>query len=292
MKKKIPLLFLATIFLFLSSASFAQDGVPSTLPPTNIGNINLVSQDFLGSATLKGRTNYRDLRWAGWATNKVISTWADVVQGLYESWSLPNRLFLGIKYGYFDNPLDAEQASYKAIGPWLRSSYITLPLPGSFSGVEIGEKAFRWELSQELSKGVVQSTTQKDTIIISFSKGKYAAMLILGSDYAQVGSIDKGFIETLAKKCETKINIAISLDAYNEIMKGLVLQQGILRSLQVKIDNFVKNYRMGEYKTALNNINAFSNEITAQRGKHVSEATYQTLKAYADAIVISLNSLM
>jgi hypothetical protein len=54
----------------------------------------------------------------------------------------------------------------------------------------------------------------------------------------------------------------------------------------------MENFKKGKYQTALNEINTFINELVAQRGKHVSEAAYQTLKGYADTIVQSLNSLM
>jgi hypothetical protein len=73
---------------------------------------------------------------------------------------------------------------------------------------------------------------------------------------------------------------------------GQIDNQGIANSLNKKIDHVMENFKKGKYQTALNEINTFINELVAQRGKHVSEAAYQTLKGYADTIVQSLNSLM
>lgn len=288
--KKIKNAFL--LILLFSSAIFAQDGVPSNMPPENISYITLLSQDFSVPVEFKNKTNYRDIRGAGWPSDKEILSWDDLVQGLYETWAFPNKLFLGIKYGYFDAPLAAEIGAYKVIAPWIRSFYVSLPIGGSFSGSIIGEKTFHWELSQEISLGRITPTAQEDTIILSFSKGKYAVMIIAGSDNIPIGGIDKSLTEYYAKKVEKKIDVAISLDSFGADLPNYVDQQGILHSLQVKLDHFIERYRQGDYKIALTHINSFINELNAQRGKHVSEQGYQKLKGYADTIVNSLGGLM
>ncbi len=99
-------------------------------------------------------------------------------------------------------------------------------------------------------------------------------------------------MESLCGKVEKKIDVATSLDTFGTDLPDLINQQGILRSLQAKLDAFTKHYRKGDYRPALNEINAFASELSAQRGKHVSEQGYQKLKAYADTIVNSLNGLL
>lgn len=87
----------------------------------------------------------------------------------------------------------------------------------------------------------------------------------------------------------------IAVQALDQIeitdLKGIT-QAGILKSLQVKLDHFKEQFRKGEYKTALNILNAFQNELSAQRGKHVPEATYQALTAQAETMIQSVNFLM
>ncbi len=74
-------------------------------------------------------------------------------------------------------------------------------------------------------------------------------------------------------------------------LKGIT-QNGILKSLQVKLVHFKENFRKGEYKTALNMLNSFLNELSAQRGKHVPEAAYQELTAKIEIMIQAVNFLI
>ena len=106
------------------------------------------------------------------------------------------------------------------------------------------------------------------------------------------GSVDRNLLESLALKVGKKIDVATSLETISTSIPTLISHQGILHSLQVKLAAFVKHYQSGAYNVALNNMTSFVNELDAQRGKHVSEEAYQTLKALADTVIANTNSLL
>lgn len=97
--------------------------------------------------------------------------------------------------------------------------------------------------------------------------------------------------ETTARILNRKRTSALALERMQSLISGLT-PQGILHSLQVKLDNYKDHFKKGEYDTALNIINAFLNELSAQRGKHVSETTYQALKTQAETMIQATNFLM
>jgi len=160
---------------------------------------------------------------------------------------------------------------------------------GSFSGVSIGEYCFSWFPSIESNRKIQAVSGLEEIAILSFSKGNYT-LLVSGSN--KNGSVDRNLLESLALKVGKKIDVATSLETISTSIPTLISHQGILHSLQVKLAAFVKHYQSGAYNVALNNMTSFVNELDAQRGKHVSEEAYQTLKALADTVIANTNSLL
>lgn len=273
------------LFLVFSCVVYAQT-------QEELKEIFLESWDFQPSVAFEGiSTNRKTLGGALWQRSEKITSSNDLVSGVIGKWRINDHLTFHVKYGKFSSPGEAEIGARTAI---FHTSPILVHFwpQGSFTGQAIGDRSFNWDLKMEKDKGWLSSEFIGDTAIISFTQGNYAIMLQAEDSTSSVGSLDKGFIEAVAKKAVNKINVATSLNNFSTHLSSSISHKGILNSLQVKLDHFTKNYRQGDYKVALNNINSFINELNAQRGKHVSESAYQTLKAYADTIVQSLNALM
>lgn len=285
-----PIIF---VLLIVTTQLFGQIrslAIPEPPPSENILNAMLTQSDLPAGFVEHGEPNTSKLlAWGGWMTSKklfgagaMIQNWVDVNPGLIHGWKKDNRVFMYIKYGYFNSDQEATEGTKRVI-PCIAPSFIDHIEQGSFSGRLIGNSCFRWEASLEKQKGGLYSAG--DDVCIAFSKGRYATMIRVCSEDVSIGSL-KGLvsIEDVATKCENKIALAYGIDSIRLF--------NLRPSLQSKLNTFIKNYQKGKYKTALNDINAFINELKAQRGKKDSEAEYQTLKDYADTIVQSLNALM
>lgn len=296
MKKNVQILLLSVLFCLISSFSFAglrQLNIPEVPPSDDVRNMTIIKIDLPSGFEIHGSENYSKLLgWAGWPTGRPIHSWVDIHPGLLQTWK-KNNVFVFIKYGFFDTNQEAKEAA-KHVLVHQSPEMINIQKEGSFSGQLFGESSYRWSLSMEKDMGGLNpSQPRGDDAILSFSEGKCAVMIRVASNEVPFGSLDKrDYLENTARICEKKIEIATSLSNFTSNLSSLIIQKGILNSLQTKLDHFTKNYHQGDYKVALNNINSFINELNAQRGKNISEAAYQTLKGYADAVVQSLNSLM
>lgn len=271
--------FIFSLVFFVYQSAFAID----------LKTVSLNASDFLPlTVKLLAEGSRKNTSWAGWVTTPNTQTWADITEGFAQGWELPNGLAFFAKYGCFPDSNTAKFAAEQAI-----KHMYDFPMrhweTGTFSNTPIGDFAFKWDFTMEKNAGWANPLYPGDKVIISFCKGNYVALINMGKKDSPV---DKTYIEKMAHKCETKIDVARSINSFETNLSGLINHHGTLRSLQAKLDVFTKHFQKGEYNTALNNINAFINELNAQRGKHVSESAYQTLKAYADTIVQSLNSLM
>jgi len=281
MRKKI------LIFVFCVALSgFSIYPTIASSFPKELENVVITLSDLPAGFHSGVQSTTNDSRGAGWLTNNHRGT-DTPIQGLRQGFSC-GAITWSFKLGFFPSSQQAREGAPTAI---LTEStlYINKRVPGSFSGNSFGDTCFYWDFNLEpfeLRQSVSGGLRKK---LLSFSKGRYA---VLVSGFSQSEEIDQGLLEQLAKKTETKIDVAIALDGFDSQLPLQIQHQGIRQSLQAKLDVFTKNYQKGKYKTALNNINAFINELNAQRGKHVSESAYQMLKAYADTIVLSLNALM
>lgn len=282
------LLFLACLFVSFNQELIGLD-LPIFPPPANVRNIMLVHSDLpQGFKFYANESTCQSLVADGWLKENGDKTINDVIPGISHSWQ-KDDLFVSVRYGYFDSSNAARYAADGAIFQDNDALLRNVEQQGSFSGISIGEHSSRWEWAFEEGPG--REIRMPDEGLLAFCKGRYAVLLNGAWENSTYGTKDKTVLDTLAQKIEKKIDIATTLDSF-PALQTLVSQKGILHSLQVKLDNFTKNYREGDYKVALNNINSFLNELEAQRGKHVSEAAYQTLKSSADAIIQALNSLM
>ena len=86
---------------------------------------------------------------------------------------------------------------------------------------------------------------------------------------------------------EALINYLIS-QKHLAISEGWITNQGIINSLDKKLDNALKALRQGKNNTAKNIINAFINELNAQNSKHISVEAYALLKSVADYLISRL----
>lgn len=273
--------------IFFPAIVFSMSVVVPTLPlPDNINNITLLTNELPFAVTREVKDLNREVSAAGWQTINC-NRFEDMIQGLSINYKTSNFITFS-KYGYFASSQEAKEAAEAAI-PNKDSFLITKWRPGSFSGSQLGDYCFHWEPSYESARKLAGIHPLYKQALISFTKKKYAFLI---GFFSEQGPIDTALLEVVCGKVEKKIEIAVALDELPSSLTAQISNTGILHSLQVKLDHFTESYRQGNYKVALNNINSFINELNAQRGKHVSESAYQTLKSYADTIVQSLNSLM
>jgi len=69
---------------------------------------------------------------------------------------------------------------------------------------------------------------------------------------------------------------------------GWVTNQGIITSLNVKLSAANESIAKGHNKAAVNQLNAFINELDAQKGKQVNENAWALLKANAEFLISKL----
>ncbi|NNN06475.1 MAG: hypothetical protein HKL90_11290 [Elusimicrobia bacterium] len=65
---------------------------------------------------------------------------------------------------------------------------------------------------------------------------------------------------------------------------------GIVQSLDAKLTAAKASAASGDDKTAINQLNAFINELQAQRGKHLNDNAFYLLQANAQFILSKLGS--
>jgi hypothetical protein len=69
---------------------------------------------------------------------------------------------------------------------------------------------------------------------------------------------------------------------------GWITNQGIANSLDQKLDNARKQLKRGNNKAAKNILEAFINEVEAQKEKHLSSEAYALLKFNAEYLISRL----
>lgn len=79
------------------------------------------------------------------------------------------------------------------------------------------------------------------------------------------------------------ITLKDSMPSYNWITN-----QGIINSLNAKLDSAKSSLLRGNFKTAKNQLNAFINELDVQKGKHVNENAWALLKANAEYLLTKI----
>jgi hypothetical protein len=88
--------------------------------------------------------------------------------------------------------------------------------------------------------------------------------------------VDKDYTKI---KIELKTNPEIMMDALKGCWElGLIKNQGILNSLLSKLQNADKQYKMGNIDTAKNIIRAFSNKLSALKGKQIDKKCVSALQ--------------
>lgn len=88
--------------------------------------------------------------------------------------------------------------------------------------------------------------------------------------------------------CDQQISIRGPKDAIEDLeklLKSLGLPKGIENSLSSKLQNAVKSVCNGNAKPAVNQLEAFIKEVTAQSGKKIDPADAAALIAAAQAII-------
>ena len=71
---------------------------------------------------------------------------------------------------------------------------------------------------------------------------------------------------------------------------GWITNQGIINSLNVKLNSAKQSILKGNNKAAQNQLNAFINELDAQKGKQVNENAWVLLKANAEYLISKLGA--
>ena len=89
---------------------------------------------------------------------------------------------------------------------------------------------------------------------------------------------------TVLEKVVENTTLRQDLDLCYKI--GYITNKGIYNSLSKKVENAEKQADKGKYNTAINHLNAFINEVNAQRGKHIDEYAADKILIYdAEALI-------
>jgi len=75
------------------------------------------------------------------------------------------------------------------------------------------------------------------------------------------------------------------IEDFIEDIENMDLPQGTETSLTSKLENAIKSIEKENYNTAVNQLNAFINEVEAQRGKKLTEEQADELIAMAEFII-------
>lgn len=76
-----------------------------------------------------------------------------------------------------------------------------------------------------------------------------------------------------------------SLEHFPSVIRRRGLHKGTENSLVSKVENAIKSLEKGNYNVAINQLQAFINEIEAQRGKKISEELAEMLIQYAQNVI-------
>ncbi|GAB4284148.1 MAG: hypothetical protein Kow0029_30550 [Candidatus Rifleibacteriota bacterium] len=296
-----------TLIAFCSFCPLWSLQIPVDSPPEEVLAIKLYPYDLNNDFDFGNDSSIRDpFSAAGWIITYENYSGANPYE-VYESAfpgfltqlsHKPSNNGIEIKYGYFNSTSDADAGAKSQIGLWYGGGTVDIPtntlnFPSSFSsGKTFGEKSWVWDMSLCSLK----TLPGHDNAMISFRRNRFAISMTARSA-RNVSLANKQVLELLAEKIDQKIksfqglkDLKLTKDSLHA--SGQISNDGVAKSLNKKIDRSLYNFETGNYKTAMNQLNSFVNELEAQRGKHVSESAYQTLKGYADSIVQSLTALM
>ncbi len=90
----------------------------------------------------------------------------------------------------------------------------------------------------------------------------------------------------LAKRSITEYT---AIGDMQRVIEELNLEKGIENSLVSKVNNAQKSLEKGNDDAAINQLQAFINQIEAQRGKKISEETVDMLIAYANNVIAQID---
>lgn len=287
--KKISILFSGLFFLAVTASFCEVSFGPSFPPDKELNNVILLLSDLPPGSIKEMTSTIQKVTIDGWEKSPSLQISAACIPGITDIVRIGD-FKMAIKYGYFPSNEGARHGALSEVRKNPTGLDSGTYQFGGFNNTTIGDQAFRWERAYEARPGV--EIHAEDSARLSFCLGRYAVAIWGGWINSTWGTKDKSILDTIALKCEKKIKIATALDGFSAELSKLITNQGIFRSLQAKLDAFIKHYQKGEYNTALNNMTSFVNELDAQRGKHVSEQAYQTLKTFADTIIANTNSLL
>jgi len=111
-------------------------------------------------------------------------------------------------------------------------------------------------------------------------------------DYGELANVGEQQDPDLSDEFEISAGMDPNSAAVCE-MEGLVYMcgienGGIANSLAGKAENACRKHQQGNDNAAVNKLNAFINEVEAQRGKHIPEGVADVLAGYAAAAGQSL----
>jgi 2',3'-cyclic-nucleotide 2'-phosphodiesterase (5'-nucleotidase family) len=114
--------------------------------------------------------------------------------------------------------------------------------------------------------------------------------LALGDHTLTVYAMDKAYNQSTQSVTFTVIATPESLlDGVNRFYdEGKIDNQGIANSLTKKLENVQKSLDKGKIDSAINQLNAFINEVQAQSGKHITTEAAKVLIADAQWVINSL----
>jgi hypothetical protein len=133
------------------------------------------------------------------------------------------------------------------------------------------------------------SSTDTGVSGLSFTPSTFS----LGTAYYVAVVFDSGAPSCCGPSNLVKVDVLNPADATQQLIStvnGMHLPRGTTTSLDAKLTAALNSLNRGSMNSAVNQLNAFMNDVNAQSGKKITMDQAQTLISYANAIIAALQS--
>ena len=129
-------------------------------------------------------------------------------------------------------------------------------------------------------------------------EGKMTAQMLqqstyVGWDFGSIWAIDEGVTYPYEQWQTENYPVPPNLGDLSQLINALpddVLSDEIKNSLTSKVDNALKSVDKEKDAAAINMLEAFINQIEAQRGKKISDEAADMLIAYANSVIVQIEA--
>ena len=166
--------------------------------------------------------------------------------------------------------------------------YVTLDTRDDYQielrGLELG--TFTLVLEEFVDDNQIASLSYVDIPVSNLTRGNLTVQHVNASIELRLDFQNDGIIDLVVRPNE-QASTAVSLAAFRQILSTLGLPSGIEKSLHASLDSAESAFQRGNREAGIRMLNAFVNEVQAQRDKNIPTATAESLISIASTILAS-----